>query len=117
MFCCLYSLGFKPFMEYAGSYVLFNYRLADPSCGLEYSNLRMIRAFEHGLDPQSSEAGFMLVHVAMVRHSGILVSSAMDTLDGCAALNREDFNCGLEKVAHAMRSINKVMNSEHHLLL
>lgn len=50
-------------MEYAGSYALFNYRLQDPSAGLEYSNLRLIRAFEHGLDPTSSEAGFVLVHV------------------------------------------------------
>lgn len=57
------SAGFKPFMEYAGSYALYNYRLEDPSKGLEYSNLRLIRAFEHGLDPSSSEAGFVLVHV------------------------------------------------------
>lgn len=50
-------------MEYAGSYALFNYRLEDPDQGLEYDNLRLIRAFEHGLDPKSSEAGFVLVHV------------------------------------------------------
>ena len=50
-------------MEYAGSYALFNYRLEDPNRGLEYDNLRLIRAFEHGLDPKSSEAGFVLVHV------------------------------------------------------
>ena len=50
-------------MEYAGSYALFNYRLEDPDRGLEYDNLRLIRAFEHGLDPSSSEAGFVLVPV------------------------------------------------------
>jgi indoleamine 2,3-dioxygenase len=61
------SAGFMPFMEYAGSYALFNYRLEDPKLGLEYDNLRLIRAFEHGLDPKSSEAGFVLVHVAMVK--------------------------------------------------
>lgn len=54
--------GFKPFMEYAGSYALYNYRMEDESKGMEYSNLRLIRAFEHGLDPTSSEAGFVLVH-------------------------------------------------------
>jgi indoleamine 2,3-dioxygenase len=58
-----------PFMEYAGSYALFNYRLEDAKRGLEYDNLRLIRAFEHGLDPSSSEAGFVLVHVAMVKVS------------------------------------------------
>jgi len=50
------SAGFKPFMEYAGSYALFNYRLEDPSRGLEYDNLRLIRAFEHGLDPKLDES-------------------------------------------------------------
>jgi len=40
-----FRAGFKPFMEYAGSYALFNYRLQDPALGLEYSNLRLIRAF------------------------------------------------------------------------
>lgn len=54
--------GFKPFMEYAGSYALYNYRMEDESKGMEYFNLRLIRAFEHGLDPTSSEAGFVLVH-------------------------------------------------------
>jgi hypothetical protein len=29
----------------------------------EYSNLRLIRSFEKGLDPKSSEAGFILTHV------------------------------------------------------
>lgn len=43
-----------PFMEYAGSYALYNYKLEDPSKGMEYDNIRLIRAFEHGLDPKSS---------------------------------------------------------------
>lgn len=61
-------------MEYAGSYALYNYRLVDPSLGLESpDNVRLIRAFERGLDPASSEAGFVLVHVDMARHSGKLV--------------------------------------------
>lgn len=43
-------------MSYAAAYSLFNYRFEDPSIGFsEYSNLRMIRAFERGLDPLSSE--------------------------------------------------------------
>lgn len=98
-------------MEYAGSYALYNYRLVEPSLGLEYSNLRLIRAFEHGLDPKSSEAGFVLVHVAMVRHSGLLVSGAVDSLDGCAAGNRAAFDAGMEKVIDAAVKVNEVMNS------
>lgn len=97
-------------MEYAGSYALFNYRLADLSKGYEYSNLRLIRAFEHGLNPSSSEAGFVLVHVAMVLHSGELVSGAMKSLEGCASKNRAVFVDGLEHVVAAMTKVNKAMN-------
>ncbi|KAF2094293.1 indoleamine 2,3-dioxygenase gamma type [Rhizodiscina lignyota] len=103
--------GFKPFMEYAGSYALFNYRLVDQSKGLEYDNLRLIRAFEHGLDPQSSEAGFVLVHIAMVRHSGALVTATRDVLNACTARDRESFNQGLDDLVAALKEINKTMNT------
>ncbi|KZF24310.1 indoleamine 2,3-dioxygenase gamma type [Xylona heveae TC161] len=102
--------GFKPFMEYAGSYALFNYRLVEPSKGLEYSNLRLIRAFEHGLDPTSSEAGFVLVHVDMVKQSGELVEGAADAIEGCTAHDRAAFDSGLAKVVSAMKKVNKVMD-------
>lgn len=101
-------------MEYAGSYALFNYRLAEPSKGLEYSNLRLIRAFEHGLDPSSSEAGFVLTHVAMVRHSGQLISGVMTslrTLEGPATPDRATFNAGLQETYTALHQINKVMET------
>ncbi|KAF2754153.1 IDO-domain-containing protein [Pseudovirgaria hyperparasitica] len=103
--------GFKPFMEYAGSYALFNYKLADASQGLAYDNLRLIRAFERGLDPSSSEAGFVLVHVAMVKNSGGLVDGSIGVLDGVAQSDREMFNHGMRKVVEALDKINAVMNT------
>ncbi|KAH8724070.1 hypothetical protein GQ44DRAFT_728057 [Phaeosphaeriaceae sp. PMI808] len=103
--------GFKPFMEYAGSYALFNYRLLDPSKGLEYDNLRLIRAFECGLDPASSEAGFVLVHIAMVKESGALVKGAADMLDASAARNREKFDDGLRTLVTGLTKVNAVMNT------
>jgi indoleamine 2,3-dioxygenase len=103
--------GFKPFMEYAGSYALFNYRLADPTKGLEYDNLRLIRAFEHGLDPKSSEAGFVLVHVDMVQNSGPLVDGVVSALDACEKNDREAFDIGLGKVVSSMAKVNQVMES------
>lgn len=106
----LVSAGFKPFMEYAGSYALFNYRLEDPSKGLEYDNLRLIRAFEHGLDPKSSEAGFVLVHVDMVQNSGPLVDGVQSALDACDANDRKAFNVGMNKVVSSMTKVNKVMD-------
>lgn len=108
-------------MEYAGSYALFNYRLADPAAGLAYSNLRLIRAFEHGLHPESSEAGFVLVHIDMVRNSGPLVAGTMRCLDTAAAVRdraslgtveeRTRFNEGLASILDAMRKINSVMET------
>jgi indoleamine 2,3-dioxygenase len=99
-------------MEYAGSYALFNYRLENPELGLEYDNTRLIRAFEHGLDPKSSEAGFVLVHVAMVKHSGELVSGSLDALHGCNIHDRTKFNAGLTKVVDTMKKVNHSMTSE-----
>ncbi|KAH5431292.1 hypothetical protein HBI23_230420 [Parastagonospora nodorum] len=103
--------GFKPFMEYAGSYAFFNYRLEDPAKGLEYDNLRLIRAFEAGLDPSSSEAGFVLVHIAMVKESGALVKGAADMLDSCAGRDRERFNDGLRTLVGGLSKVNTVMNT------
>ncbi|SMR54988.1 unnamed protein product [Zymoseptoria tritici ST99CH_1E4] len=79
-------LDIPPFMAYAAAYSLFNYRFEDPSIGATaYSNLRMIRAFERGLDPSSSEAGFVLTHVDMVKHTGGLITGAVSLLDSVAA--------------------------------
>jgi indoleamine 2,3-dioxygenase len=106
-------------MEYAGSYALFNYRLVDPSVGLEYSNLRLIRAFENGLDPSSSEAGFVLVHIDMVKNSGPLIDGTVKCLDVAAKAagsdgtleDRAKFNAGLESILGAMKKINGVMET------
>ena len=113
-------------MEYAGSYALYNYKLDDPSKGLEYSNLRLIRAFEHGLDPTSSEAGFVLVHIDMVKNSGPLVAGVMECLDVCRAAmstassthdqdtllsSRRTLNQGLSKILSTLRLINATMET------
>lgn len=99
-------------MEYAGSYALYNYRLEDPSKGLEYDNIRLIRAFEHGLDPTSSEAGFVLVHIDMVKNSGPLVDGVVSALDACEHKDRAAFDAGMKKTVDSMEKINKVMDSK-----
>ncbi|KAH0847797.1 hypothetical protein AYO21_04003 [Fonsecaea monophora] len=74
-------LDIPPFMSYAASYALYNYSLANPNLGASvYDNLRLIRAFERGLDPSSSEAGFILTHIHMVQETGPLISGAIDLL-------------------------------------
>jgi indoleamine 2,3-dioxygenase len=98
-------------MEYAGSYALFNYRLADPSQGLASSNLRLIRAFEHGLDPSSSEAGFVLVHIEMVKHSGPLVAGAVACLSSLSSSSRSALNAGLTQVLTSLQKVNATMET------
>ncbi|KAK4178330.1 hypothetical protein QBC36DRAFT_182838 [Triangularia setosa] len=109
---CAELTGFKPFMEYAGSYALYNYRLASPSLGLTYPNLRLIRAFEHGLDPASSEAGFVLVHIAMVSHSPLLISGCVNALSSATSpRSRGGFNTALGEMLSALQNINKAMET------
>ncbi|KAH0606872.1 uncharacterized protein H6S33_003706 [Morchella sextelata] len=101
---------FQPFMEYAGSYALFNYRLLNPDEGLNYDNIAIIRAFEHGLDRTSSEAGFILVHVDMVQHSGGLIDGAVKAIRACQGEgNHEAFRDGLKQVLATLRKINATM--------
>ncbi|EXJ76858.1 indoleamine 2,3-dioxygenase [Capronia epimyces CBS 606.96] len=74
-------LDLPPFMSYAASYALYNYWLVNPNVGAGvYENIRLIRAFERGLDPASSEAGFILTHVHMVQETGPLISGAVSLL-------------------------------------
>lgn len=94
-----------PFMEYAGSYALYNYKLEDPAKGMDYDNIRLIRAFEHGLDHKSSEAGFVLVHIDMVKNSGPLVSGTVEALQA-AHENRDAVNDAMRKMLGAMKKIN-----------
>lgn len=75
------SLDIPPFMSYAASYALYNYYLVDPSkTAHSYDNIRLVRAFEQGLDPKSSEAGFILTHVHMVSYTGELIKGATGLL-------------------------------------
>jgi indoleamine 2,3-dioxygenase len=96
-------------MEYAGSYALYNYKLANPDLGMKYSNLRLIRAFERGLDPASSEAGFVLTHVEMVKNSGPLVEGCVRALEACKTEDRREMDAGLDQAFEAIKKVNSVM--------
>jgi len=82
-------LQIPPFMSYAASYALYNYKLInpdEPDTISDYSNLRLIRACERGLDPTSSEAGFILTHIHMATQTGPLLSGVIDTLEQISTL-------------------------------
>jgi indoleamine 2,3-dioxygenase len=110
------SLDLPPFMSYAASYCLFNYTLARPSEGYHYDNLRLVRAFEYGLDPKSSEAGFVLTHVDMVKETGPLVSGAVRVLDTLEQNGpRSEVNEGYREILKAMNNIETNMEGNINL--
>lgn len=104
-------LDIPPFMSYAAAYTLYNYRLSSPSPSITYSNLRLIRAFERGLDPASSEAGFVLTHVDMVKHSPLLVRGAVSLLDSISTTNNFGITKAFDDVLEAMQAIETSMET------
>ncbi|KAK6437568.1 hypothetical protein LTR95_006237 [Oleoguttula sp. CCFEE 5521] len=106
-------LDIHPFMAYAAAYCLYNYRYeaAIPHDSTAYANLRLIRAFEHGLDPTSSEHGFIATHIDMVScGSPALVRGSIDLLDAIASgLAPSDLTSPLNTLLDAMSAIEASM--------
>lgn len=97
----------KPFMEYALSYALYNWRRKDPAGGITFDNLEIIRAFEGS----EHEAGFINVHVAMVAHSGEQVRQTMTVINRAEEKNRPAFNGALKDLTSVMKVINGTMET------
>ena len=106
-------------MSYAASYALFNYTLADHSKGLEeYSNLRLVRAFERGHDPKSSEAGFILTHVDMVKETGSLINGVLKVVDTLEQRgSRSEINDGFREILTTMEKIEASMEGKYTALI
>ncbi|KAF2857460.1 hypothetical protein K470DRAFT_273277 [Piedraia hortae CBS 480.64] len=105
-------LDIPPFMAYAQAYTLYNYRFANAAVGYDdYKNLRLIRAFERGLDPSSSEAGFVLTHVDMVKHSPGLVKGAVDLLKATESDKHEQAQEALDMLHETMNDVEDSMET------
>lgn len=107
------TLGHFPYMEYASSYALVNYRCRDAhhegSAGkYSFDNMELIRAFE---DASGSERGFILVHVEMVSHTGALVGATEDALRACVAKDASAFEDAFERLLLVYRRINAAMET------
>lgn len=101
------KIGAAPFMEYAQSYALYNWARKDQKGGMNFENLELIRSFEGS----EHEAGFILVHVAMVAHSGRLVKQVLDIFESVKSQSRQQFDEALDGLLAVMRDINGVMES------
>lgn len=107
------ALGHFPYMEYASSYALVNYRCKDPNYAgnagkYSFDNMELIRSFE---DASGSERGFILVHVEMVSYTGKLVSATEDALRACAAKDVAAFEDAFERLLVTYRKINESMET------
>jgi len=86
---------------------------------MDFSNLRLVRAYEHGLDPSSSESGFILVHLSMVKLSGPLVHSTLKAFEAASKATtplgtieeRTLLNEALSSMVQAVSNLNVLMKS------
>eukprot|EP00039_Didymoeca_costata_P017883 m.331236 g.331236 ORF g.331236 m.331236 type:complete len:516 (-) comp16680_c0_seq1:160-1707(-) len=97
------KLKIHPILDYAHGYSLNNWYLEDDAAGFTLENMRTIRQFLGGKD----EAGFILVHAAMVAQTPNLVAAQQN---GVAAARANDV-VGLE---HALKThaatLENIMN-------
>ncbi|KAJ3021503.1 hypothetical protein HKX48_008360 [Thoreauomyces humboldtii] len=101
------KLAAKPFMEYAQSYALYNYKRLDPKGPLAYDNLALIRGFSG----MPSESGFILVHVAMVANTGKQTDATTKALAAAEAKDRGTFDKELVRMREALQVINLTMET------
>ena len=95
------KLGIFPFMEYAHSYALYNWKRIDKSKGITLDNLELIRSFEGS----ESEKGFILVHVSMVSHTRNLVKAVNENLRAAEQHQTPD----IKSITTVMQDINQEM--------
>lgn len=100
------SIGAKPFMEYALSYALFNYKRLDPQLPPDLPNLDLIRSFTNTED----EKGFILIHVAMVRYSGDLVKHTENALWASSVQDRDAFAVAMDSLAQTLQKVVQTLN-------
>ncbi|KAL9537005.1 hypothetical protein MBANPS3_012173 [Mucor bainieri] len=95
----------QPFMEYALSYALYNYKKINPLGGLTYDNLALIRSFAGS----ESEKGFVLNHVTMVSYSPRLVRYSVGALEAVEHNDRAKFDMQMAGLNETYESVNKEM--------
>lgn len=108
------QMNTKPFMEYALSYALYNYKRIDQNNpNLDYDNLGLIRAFENSY----SERGFIITHVTMVKYTGEFIAGLDSALQAIQKFQdkheqqSQQVVQGMQQMLTAMQKINKEMDT------
>ncbi|KAK4047562.1 hypothetical protein OIV83_005349 [Microbotryomycetes sp. JL201] len=110
------ATGSHAYLDYV-SYALQNYVRLDPQSSAETvgdpaawapENLALIRAFENST---GSEAGFILVHVAMVAYTGQVVNHTENVLKAANERDRVGFRHSMSALLDVFRQINRAMDT------
>lgn len=96
-------LGVQPWLDYAYSYALWNWRQRDPAHGFDPANIDLLRS---PTGPCEDERGFTAVHVAMESHTGTMVRLVDTMLKAVDEDDRSLFNKSLESLAATVAAIN-----------
>lgn len=100
------KLDLKPYLEYNTGYGLNNWVRRDKSVGASMENMDVIRMFIG----TKSEAGFVLVHVAINQHSGMLIQSGVNALKAAEDNDRKRFNESLIQMKESMMYMNNELD-------
>jgi len=97
------ELKMRPFLEYNSGYSLNNWYRLNQDRGIEINNLGVHRTFIN----MRSESGFILVHVAINQHGGMLVSSGLSVLKAAEMKDRASFNESLKEMSEILVFMNQ----------
>lgn len=86
---------------------MYNWKRLNKSRGMDYDNLGLIRRLHGG----AAESGFILVHVAMVAHTGNQVRNTDRVIKAAEKKNRQELDAALADYLDNLRTINRVMDS------
>lgn len=100
------KLLLNPYLEYNTGYGLNNYKRIDKNVPETMENLEVLRMF---IGTQS-EKGFVLVHVAVERHSPQLINAGVNTLRAAEEDNRHAFNESLISLKETLMYMNNELN-------
>eukprot|EP00049_Salpingoeca_infusionum_P013395 m.250431 g.250431 ORF g.250431 m.250431 type:complete len:494 (+) comp15435_c0_seq1:477-1958(+) len=98
------KLDNAPFLDYAHGYALNNSYKIDPNGGFTMDNMRTLRKFHGGDDEQ----GFILIHTAMVAHSGGLVTAGCNAVE---AASKGDIDGLSDALEHHARTWAQLFNT------
>ena len=99
------AIGQPPLLPYS-SYTLENWARFDPDGQIDLSNLRILQAFEGGMD----EAWFILVHVAIEARAGEMLAAIPGIVRAASEEDEPGAEAGLAACARVWDDVNAIFD-------